>query len=267
MGPFLRWVGGKAKLVSNLLQYIPPLKPESTYFEPFLGAGSLFFALGPTSAVLGDKNPELINCFLKVRSRPDLVWRELRNLIQVGGRRAYYNARNSFNKAPESHRKAALFIYLNKSCFNGIWRVNMLGRFNVPYGRKKRAGFPTLAKLRAAAEVLDKADIRCGDFQATMSAAKAGDFLYLDPPYPPINDTAFFTHYTSDRFSAAEQSRVAQAFRDLHERGCAVLLSNANVPQIRKLYSGFRIERIGTHRWVASNGARHRTEDLVIMNY
>ncbi len=141
--PFLRWAGGKARLVHILRRFVPEITDSATYYEPFMGAGSLFLALRPSKAVLGDQNRPLVECVSRVAARPDLVWRALRPMTSLNNEKWYYRFRDEFNAAADSNRKAALFIYLNRTCFNGIWRVNRKGGFNVPFGRRKNACFPT----------------------------------------------------------------------------------------------------------------------------
>ena len=140
--PFLRWIGGKARLVHLLRQCVPPLPDDSTYYEPFVGAASLFFSLRPKKAVLGDLNEELVDCYNWVKKDPSIVWEHLKSWLNVRGPESYYQARKNFNKAQSSYERAALFIYLNKTCYNGGWRVNRNGQFNVPYGGKDKPAFP-----------------------------------------------------------------------------------------------------------------------------
>lgn len=265
--PFLRWVGGKARLVHVLRTLVPPIGPNNVYFEPFLGAGSLFFAVQPAQAVLGDRNRALVECFKKIQSQPYLLWRHLRPYLGVRGSKAYYMARDEFNRIQDSYKKAALFIYLNKTSFNGIWRLNKKGGFNVPYGGKESPAFPTLGDLKTASAALYRAKIRCADFEETVERAIAGDFVYIDPPYPPLNGTAYFTHYTKERFRISEQNRVAALFKKLDKRGCTVMVSNADLPLIRDLYKRYRITELPSQRCVASHGRRYQVRDLVITNY
>jgi len=265
--PFLRWVGGKKRLAGVLGGFVPSVERDGRYFEPFFGAGSLFFCLRPPRAVIGDSNRELIACLRRVRNRPDLVWRHLRPCLALRGERAYIHARSLFNRLSDSYQRAALFIYLNKSCFNGIWRVNKNGLFNVPYGHKDGVAFPSLNDLAEVSRAFRRAKIRVGDFAQTVSDAGRGDFVYLDPPYPPLNGTAFFCHYTKERFNRNDHARVAEVFRLLTSRGCNVLLSYADVPLVRELYKGCRTIEVSTQRYVASHGRRYEVSDLAIMNY
>lgn len=262
----LRWVGGKSRLVHRL----KPLAPELSgrrYFEPFLGAGSLFFELEPERARLGDLNKALIDCLRRIKNTPESVWRVLKPMKMHRSPEGYYLARDLFNLTSDSDERAALFLYLNRTCFNGIWRVSRSGHFNVPYGGKLKPVFPSLKNLRAVSRALETASLRHGDFATTAADAGRGDFVYLDPPYPPINGTAYFTHYTKDRFGEAAQRRIAQFYRELHRRGCLLMLSNADTPLVRRLYSDFHVRGISTQRWVAAHGRRYLVQDLVITNY
>jgi len=263
----LRWVGGKARLATQLKELIPEFEDGATYYEPFVGAGSLFFRLGPARSVIGDLNDALMWCYKQVKRRPDLVWRHLAPMVYRDDETEYYKAREAFNTLANTPRKAALFIYLNRTCFNGIWRVSRAGTFNVPYGAPNRTIFPSRQELFAVAGALRRAKLVSSDFETTVRTAGSGDFVYLDPPYPPLNGTAFFTHYTSDRFDEQDQERVREVFGDLDRRGCRVLLSNADMPSIRRLYQGYILRRFNTTRYVAAHGRRYTVADLAIANY
>lgn len=265
--PFLRWVGGKARLVARLLPYVPSLRPQGTYYEPFLGAGSLFFAVQPRRAVLADQNPDLIQCFERVKTRPDLVWRHLRTLLSRQARADYYALRAEFNASGASYRAAALFIYLNKTCFNGIWRVNRNGEFNVPYGAKAYAGFPTLADLMRCSATLAPATLFASDFETTLVSAESGDFVYLDPPYLPLSSTAFFRHYTVGRFAPEDHERVALAATELAARGAIVMVTEGDSPLVRKWYRDFQIFEVDVRRSVSCDARRIDARELIITSY
>lgn len=263
----LRWVGGKARLATQLREFIPNIGDGQKYYEPFLGAGSVFFSLGPSRAVIGDLNHALMSCYRQIKKRPDLVWRYLSELSSGDSEADYYLARDQFNVLDDTPRKAALFVYLNRTCFNGIWRVSRAGEFNVPYGRRRRTLFPSKETLFAIGRTLRRARLVSADFESTLKTASRGDFAYLDPPYPPLNGTAFFTHYTKARFNGDDQARVSATFRDLDRRGCRVLVSNADMPSIRGLYRGYAMQSFDTTRYVAAHGRRYSVRDLVIANY
>jgi DNA adenine methylase len=246
---------------------LPPDAAQRRYFEPFAGAASLFFALAPRRAVLADLNACLVQCYRFVRSAPDHVASHLRRLAALNSKLQYYRIRESHNRSSPSPAQAARFIYLNATCFNGVFRVNRRGSFNVPFGDKPRPNFPTKAQLIAAARLLKRASLRVADYEAALRDAQAGDLVYLDPPYPPLNGTSYFTHYTPDRFGMAEQQRLANIFRTLDIRGCYLLMTNADLPVIRRLYSRYHLTEATVPRYVSCKNSRHRVAELVITNY
>lgn len=265
--PFLRWIGGKRRLVGRLVELAPPGAAERRYIEPFLGAGSLFFALAPTDAVLGDANAHLVSCYRAIRDNPSVVAAQLRRHAAAHAKRYYYRVRDLYNRSRASPARAAHFIYLNQTCYNGVFRVNLNGEFNVPYGSKDEPTLPSGSDLRRVSGLLKRTKLVVGDFASTLEIARRGDFVYLDPPYPPLNGTAFFAHYTMDRFPIDDQKRLAAVVRDLDARGCAVMVSNAGVEQIRGLYDGFSFRRMTVTRWVTCERKKHRVREVVITNY
>ena len=265
--PLLRWAGGKTQLLARLLEFIPSDYAETTYREPFLGAASLFFALQPRKAVLSDANAHLISCYEHVRDDWAIVNRYLRQHARRTNKRYYYSTRTLYNRSQHSASQAARFIYLNKTCFNGIFRVNTKGEFNVPYGWKEPPALPTLGLLKRASATLKNAVLAHQTFENALSDAKRGDFVYLDPPYPPLNGTAYFTHYTMNRFTELDQERLAFAVKELDQAGCRVLLTSADIPLIRKLYKPFHIISLPVTRFVTCKAVRHTVNELVITNY
>lgn len=264
--PVLRWVGGKARLASRLMTFVPELG-DGRYFEPFVGAGSLFFAVSPRKAVLGDMNGDLIAFYAAVRDNPQAVARHLRDLGTTCGAKKYVSMRERFNHTSARFARAALFLFLNRTCFNGVWRVNTSGEFNVPFGQKTRPILPAVEDLQEVAAGLASADLRAADFEESLRDAKAGDFVYLDPPYPARSRTAFFAHYTAGRFASGDHERVARVFEDLHRRGCKVLLSNSHSAIEPGLYNGFEVRRVNVTRFVGSNGHRFRVRDVAVTNF
>jgi DNA adenine methylase len=265
--PILRWVGGKRYLREALINHCPHEARSRTYFEPFLGAASLFFALRPTRAVLGDANKHLISAYDYVRRDPTAVARNLRALAAEDSTSTYYRVRDDYNRSDPSAVQTARFIYLNRTCFNGIFRVNKLGAFNVPYGHKAQPWFPGSSDLRAISGLLKAAELHAGDYRETLETADHCAFVYLDPPYPALNGTSNFTHYTMDRFNTANQHELASHVRELDARGCLVMVSNADTPLIRELYSGFDISELSVTRYVTCKAVKHRVGELVITNY
>jgi DNA adenine methylase len=265
--PFLRWVGGKQYIVSQLLGLLPDDVHSRRYFEPFVGAGSLFLALGPRKAVLGDANRHLIDTYIQVKRNPAVVHRFLRHLARNLSERRYYSVRDDYNMAVPSARQAARFIFLNRTGFNGVFRVNTSGAYNVPYGHKKRPCFPTLPALRAIAVRLRSAKLFAETFERSTRSAGEGDFVYFDPPYPPLNGTSYFTHYTRQRFGQTDQERVAAVFRAVCERGALAMMTNADTPLIRELYRGYRMHTLDVTRWVTNATSKHKVRELVITSY
>ena len=264
--PFLRWAGGKSKIVHLLVRFVPSLQLYKRYIEPFLGGGALFFAVQPTRALLGDSNKELINCYQQVAREPEAVWKFLHLHLAKHSKKYYYSIRELTNGAPIE--RAARFVYINKTAFNGIYRVNRQGVFNVPFGPSESGpALPSKQVLLAASEALENAVMLAGDFQETCKSATTGDFVYLDPPYPPTSKSANFTHYTPDRFGDDDQKAVAAVFKDLDRKGCLVMLSNSDVKLIRNLYGGYSVQRLQVTRWLGSNGDRFKVHELVITNY
>lgn len=265
--PFLAWAGGKNHLVKRFLPFLPPDLDRRLYREPFLGAGSLFFAVRPARAVLSDANDHLIRCYEFVRDNPERVGACLAQHACRSSRGYYYRIRNDYNRLPFSSAQAARFIYLNKACFNGIFRVNREGKFNVPYGSKSRLILPSRTLLRRASYALKRARIEVAPFERALEDAQRGDFIYLDPPYPPLNGTSFFRHYTAVRFQVQDHERLARCVRELDARGCLVLISNADTSPIRRLYTGFNIASLSVTRFVTCKATKHRIRELVITNY
>lgn len=266
-GPIVKWAGGKTRLLDELAGRAP--KRFRRYFEPFIGGGALYFHLAPARAYLTDSNRDLIEMYRCVAEDVEAVIRKLARLRRAHSTESYYRVRERWNQGNRTDRaaRAAAFIYLNKTCYNGLWRVNKRGLFNVPVGRYDDPTIYDPAALRAAAETLQRADLTCGDYAEGVAAAGAGDFVYFDPPYHPLTETASFTSYTAANFGPDDQRRLADLARDLDERGCAVMLSNSDTPFIRELYQGFRIEQVMCARAINSKaGKRGAIAELVITN-
>jgi len=263
--PFVKWAGGKRFLLPQLLEYVERPSAGSTYFEPFLGGGAVFFAVGSPAAVLADASGELIETYLAVRDCVDHVIKHLRGLKHSEAE--YYRIRKSRPRLATT--RAARFIYLNKTCFNGLYRVNLRGEFNVPFGRHPS----TLVvcnedQLRAASAALQGTDITVRDFAETMRLAKRGDTVYCDPPYTVAHSNNGFVEYNAHVFSWIDQERLATAAADCVARGAHVYVSNADHPSIRRLYEplGFRIVTI--NRWTTMAGSsskRFQSRELLLV--
>jgi DNA adenine methylase len=265
--PFLRWAGGKRQLKRILLAFLPLDVSERTYREPFLGGGSLFFALQPRAAILSDANKHLIKCYEFVRDQPEVVARHLRFHALKNTKAHYYRVREEYNNTEFSAAQAARFIYLNKTCFNGIFRVNAQGKFNVPYGWKESPAIPSDDDLIGIAAILKNASLKASSYEMALENASKGDFIYLDPPYPPLNGTAYFTHYTIDRFSVQDQTKLADCVNELDRGRCLFMISNADTPLIRRLYRKYELVSLPVIRYLTCKSARHKVKELIITNY
>ena len=265
--PFIRWAGGKQKIIRKLIQYLPDDVEKRFYKEPFLGAGSLFFAIKPQRAILSDANEHLINCYNYVKSHYNLISHYLDQHRKRTCQEYYYYIRKLYNKSHSSPAQAARFIYLNKTCFNGIFRVNKKNKFNVPYGWKEPPALPSRTQLKDAAIALANAKLLTVSFENILGSIKSNDFIYLDPPYPPLNGTSYFTHYTKERFGEDDQKRLASFVYKLDEIGAKFMMSNADIPLIRSLYSKFNLIDISVTRWITCKAKKHRVSELVITNY
>lgn len=265
--PFLRWVGGKQQILGRLLNFVPEDLEERTYREPFLGAGSLFFAVAPKMSHLSDANAALTSCFRQVKRYPSAVARHLASHSDADSKQHFYTTRDAYNSGSSSAAQAARFIYLNRTCFNGIYRVNRQGKFNVPYGYKAAPKIPLLEHLEQASGHLMNAELTCQSYEVALRYARAGDFIYLDPPYPPLNDTAYFTHYTRSRFGFQDQIELSCLVQALDKRGCLILMSNADTKHIRSLYRDLNLYTLPVTRFVTCKKERHSVSELIITNY
>lgn len=266
--PFLRWAGGKQHLLNPILEALPDniWAKYDRLVEPFVGAASFFFGSNCESALLADANAQLISCFGWIKRNPDRVWSHLKTFTRSQSRPHYYDVREYYNSARASARKAAAFLYLNGACFNGVFRVNREGEFNVPVGRRQRLVFPSKEHLRLCAESLKGAALQVADFESVMRTAKQGDFVFVDPPYPALSDTSYFAHYTADRFSEADQERLAKAVHSLHERKVAFFLTIASTPAVKKRYSTFDQQSVTVTRYVSGNHETLKLRELFITN-
>jgi len=271
-GPFLKWAGGKGRLAPLLASLAPPR--IGVYHEPFLGAGALFFHLTRTDRIerarLSDRNEDLITAYRVVRDDTDALLPRLSRLRAAHDQEAYYQARARYNHDElDDVERAAHLIYLNKTCFNGLYRVNRRGEFNVPVGRYREPRIFDPAHLRSASAALERADLAVADFAAVGEVAVAGDFVYLDPPYDPLTTTASFTGYAPGGFGEQEQARLADLFRALDERGVCVLLSNHDTPLIRKLYGEYERVPVQLTRAINSDASRrHRpVAELIVCGH
>jgi len=268
--PFVKWVGGKGRILAQLVPLLPPGVELMRHVEPFVGGGALFFHRNPRRALLCDVNPTLVGTYLAIRDEVELVIEALESLAGAHSREAYYAVRDRYNLAPRvsPSERAAMFIYLNKTCFNGLHRVNRKGHFNVPAGRYSNPKILDPGCLRAASRALASADVVEQGFEGLLESARPGDFVYFDPPYAPVSATANFTSYATDGFGEEDQVRLRDVYRALSRRGCKLMLSNSDVPFIRELYGDFRIDTVAAPRAVNCNGrGRGKVSEVVVRNY
>jgi DNA adenine methylase len=261
--PFLKWVGGKTSLLPELLRHVPPRLRR--YHEPFVGGGALFFAVAPRRAVLSDSNAELVHCYRQVR---DDVYGVLQALEPHVYEKAHYQGIRALEPLRlKPAERAARFIYLNKTCFNGLWRVNRAGRFNVPIGRYKNPRFHHPSALINASQALKGVDVLHASFEDALVKASPGDFVYLDPPYDPVSATSSFASYTADGFTWDDQKRLARTCIALNRRGVRFLLSNSATARVRELYRGFEQRLVRAPRFINSKAeSRGRVDELLVFN-
>lgn len=266
--PILKWAGGKRALLG---QY-EPLLPTTfgAYHEPFVGGGAVFFHLRPRleqAVHLSDVNAELINLYRALRDELPAVMKRLEEHRRRHSPDYYYKIRSVHPDKLDPTRRAARLIYLNKTCYNGLYRVNARGYFNVPLGRYTNPTILDRERLQAASIALQGVELRQETFEQVLERAVEGDLVYFDPPYQPLTRTASFTSYTADSFSEADQARLAEVFRELDRRGVQVLLSNSDTPLVRELYRGFTLHEIQAPRFINSKASlRKAIGELLVSN-
>lgn len=275
--PFLKWAGGKRQLLPELRKYIPPKNQFNTYIEPFLGAGAVLFDLKPKKAIVNDSNSELINCYKVIRDDLTELIQHLNSHIEnmKGNEQEYYYSVREWDRHPEVYdartpvEKAARIIFLNKTCYNGLFRVNSQGQFNVPFGRYKKPNIFDEGVLFNVSTFLNEKDIvfMNEDFEKCELEASKKDFIYLDPPYDPISSSASFTGYDINGFDKKEQKRLKKMVDRLDKKGCKILLSNSYTPFIKDLYTGYDLVKISASRSVNSNATkRGKIDEILIKN-
>ncbi len=260
--PFVKWVGGKRQLLDRIMRYVPDR--FGTYHEPFVGGGALFFHLQPRSAILADSNERLIRTYRGIRDEPERVIELLRGYPHE--KSFFLEMRTVDIDAAESDAiVAAWFIYLNKTAYNGLYRVNRSNLFNVPFGDQKNPNICDADNIRACSRALKGAKLEIGDFEAVLERAEAGDFVYFDPPYVPLSVTSDFTSYTHDGFDMSDQVRLRDVARELKKRKVHVLVSNSSAPAVRELYSDFEQIEVGARRAIncKANGRGEVAELLI----
>lgn len=271
--PFLKWAGGKRQLIPVIKQHVP--RRYTQYYEPFIGAGAVLFSLQPAESIINDTNSELVNCYRVIRDNPDELLMLCNQHKRSNSKDYYYKLRVQDRQpcfeALSPIERAARIIYLNKTCFNGLFRVNSQGQFNVPYGNYANPTIADSAAIKEVSTFLNQRLVRIceGDFAESVSTASKGAFVYFDPPYHPVSDTSSFTGYSVDGFGENEQKRLKLVCDKLSDRGCSVLISNSNAALIRELYTDSRYEivEVKASRTINAVGSRRgKVGELLIYN-
>lgn len=266
--PFLKWAGGKSRLISQYEEYLPPLDDVRRYYEPFIGSAALFFHLQPPAACLSDRNRKLVEVFEVVRDDVEALIEALQP--HKNEKAYYYEVRAQDPAELTKVERAARLIYMNKTCYNGLYRENQKGEFNVPFGRYKRPKICDRPRLRAASAALQGVHLAAADFQDAVAGAGEGDFVYFDPPYVPLNETSSFTSYSRFGFDETDHRRLADTCRELHDRDCRVMLSNSSADLVYELYERpeFQLVDIQASRSINSKAdGRGPVKELLILNY
>lgn len=272
MGPFVKWAGGKGQLLDKLHDRVP--NSYGTYYEPFIGGGALLLNERPGKAVISDINEQLINVYLQIKNDPRAVIRAV-NTVDEGAcdKEYYYQMREKYNLKIANHELdaecAGLMIWINKHCFNGLYRVNGKGGFNVPYNNKQTGKSIDEANIMSIGYYLENSNVQilCQDFEEACHGAQKGDFVYFDSPYIPVSETADFTDYTKEGFSYEDHVRLAELYKRLAAAGVKVMLSNHNVPLVYELYDGFKIEPVEVKRNINSDASKRVGKEVIITNY
>jgi DNA adenine methylase len=274
--PFVKWAGGKSQLLEQFQPFFPA--QFNKYVEPFVGGGAIFFHLYnqnriANGVILNDLNRELMTCYEVIRDQVDKLIEELRRHEAHKTQKSYFYEIRGWDRQPgikerSPVERAARTVFLNRTCYNGLYRVNSRGQFNVPFGSYKNPLICDEDNLRAVSQALQGVELRSDDFERCVEWAGPGDFVYLDPPYHPLSETASFTSYTKDDFGEADQTRLAAIFRQLDEMGCRVMLSNSYTSLIKELYIAYRQEVVTATRAINCRGeGRGGIPELVILNY
>ena len=266
--PIVKWVGGKRQLMFELFKNMP--KSYNRYFEPFIGGGALFFELQPENAYISDMNEELINLYSVVR---DNVYELISDLNKHEVSKEYFLEIRNLDRTDEyknlsNVQRASRFIYLNRTCFNGLYRVNSQGQFNVPFGNYKNPRIVDENNLLNCSELLKNTEINCADFSKILTKVKKGDFVYFDPPYVPLNETSSFTSYTKDGFDMDMQFKLREVCDELDSMGVMFMLSNSDTKFVNELYSNYKIKKVFASRAVNANAeGRGKITEVLVRNY
>jgi DNA adenine methylase len=267
--PFIKWAGGKRRVVSELEERLP--KKFNRYFEPFIGGGASLFHLQIEKSYISDVNEELINLYKTIRDSLDELIEDLS--IHQNSAEYFYSVRSLdrdqkvYSQLSDVER-ASRFIYLNKSCYNGLYRVNSKGQFNTPFGKYKNPIYFERENMERCSKFLKSVDIRVGDFTIFKDEVREGDFFYFDPPYFPITDTANFTSYTKDGFGFHDQERLLNFAKEIDKKGSYFMISNSHSQETSDFYSEFNIDTIDVGRAINSKGdSRGKIKEILVTNY
>lgn len=272
VGPFVKWAGGKRQLLAQIRERMP--REYNRYYEPFIGGGAVVFDLLPENALINDINEALINAYVQIRENVDSFLDNINRIdyaIGEDGKAYYYSMRNLYNMKLEKMEYdielAALFVFLNKHCFNGLYRVNSKGLFNVPYNNSKRVSCDE-ESIRMTSDYLKRVTITTGDFEDACRNSGRGDFVFLDSPYAPLNLTSFES-YTKEGFTLESHERLARLYDELTERGCYCMLTNHNTELIEQLYGnkGYAISVVNVKRMINSDANNRKGQEVIICNY
>jgi DNA adenine methylase len=271
--PVVKWVGGKRQIIDEIITYVPD--SFSTYYEPFLGGGAVLFELQPNKAVVNDVNEELMNIYEVIKDNVDELIEGLKR-HKIKNDKAYFYEIRELDRNREQYNlltpveRASRIIYLNKTCYNGLFRVNKSGEFNAPFGNYKNPNIVNETTLRAVSAYFNKAKIRftCQDFEDALKWSRKGAFVYLDPPYDPVSETASFTGYDKGGFDRNEQIRLKKTCDKLNKKGIKFLLSNSATDFIMDLYQDYKIEVIQAKRAINSKADRRgNVDEVLVMNF
>lgn len=266
--PIVKWVGGKRQLMFELIKNMP--KSYNRYFEPFIGGGALFFELQPEQAYISDMNEELINLYSIVR---DNVYELIDDLSKHEVSKEYFLEIRNIDRTEQytelsDVERASRFIYLNRTCFNGMYRVNSQGQFNVPFGHYKNPRIIDENNLLNCSELLKKTEIKCADFSEILTKVKKGDWVYFDPPYVPLNETSSFTSYTKDGFDIDMQFKLRDVCDELDTMGVKFMLSNSDTKLVNELYANYEIKKVFASRQINANAdGRGKITEVLVRNY
>lgn len=276
--PFIKWVGGKGKLILELEKYFP--KEFNRYYEPFVGGGALFFYLKQSKDIsfssINDINSKLITAYKQIQQNPEKLISLLKNieteykkLSLIEQEKYFYKMRENYNKENiDELTTAAYLIFLNKTCFNGMYRENSKGEYNIPFGDQKNPTICDEENILAVSKRLKNTEITSQPFEKSIENCQKGDFIYFDPPYYPINVTSSFTSYSKSTFDQKEQEKLRNVFANLAKKSCFVMLSNSNTPFINDLYKDFHINYLYAARSINSKGdKRGKIKEVVVTNY